>query len=295
MFSGDKKERNTAFSQLVGVFGSTVFLAGVQGLPLFGVYTMIANLFLDDDEEDAETLARKALGEGWYKGRIAEYLGIDISERIGLSNLLFQANRFNKDPSFEEQVAYVFGGPALSVAARFGRGVNDLAEGNVARGIEGMMPTSVSNLIKGAFRYPSEGGIMTRRGDPIYDDISTGELAAQALGFAPAEYTFRQEQNASAKGIDIATNKLRSKLHKKYYLALRMGDQSDLQDIIEEMEKFNLKHPTYMITGASIRKSMAQHMRTSAEMHNGISISRGMRAEIQQHLDEYDRDWGEEE
>jgi hypothetical protein len=296
LFAGDKKERDIAFKQLVGVFGSTAFLAGVQGLPLFGVYTMIANLFYDDDEDDAETRTRKAIGEGFYKGAIAEFGGIDISERIGLANLIFQANRFNKDPSFEEQAAYVFGGPALSVAARFGRGVNDLAEGNVVRGIEGMVPVSVANAIKGTFRYPSEGGITTRRGDPIYDDISSGELLAQALGFAPSEYTFRQEQNAARKGIDIATNKLRSKLHKRYYVAMRMGDYSEMQDVLEEIFEFNRKHPTHAITPNSIKKSMAQHMRTSAEMHNGISISRGMRMELQQHLNEYDQDlWSDDE
>jgi hypothetical protein len=289
LFTGDKKERDIAFKQLVGVFGSTAFLAGVQGVPLFGVYTMIANLFYDDDEDDAETRVRKAIGEGFYKGAIAEYGGIDISERIGLSNLIFQANRFNKDPSFEEQVAYVFGGPALSVAARFGRGVNDIAEGNVARGIEGMLPTALANLIKGTFRYPSEGGIMTRRGDPIYDDISTGELMAQSLGFAPSEYTFRQEQNAATKGIDIATNKLRSKLLKQYYLTTRMGDFAERREVMEEIRKFNRKHPRHAITLDSIAKSMAQHMDTSAKMHNGISISSSMRSELQQHLNEYKR------
>lgn len=289
LFADNKKDRDIAFKQLVGVFGSTVFLAGVQGLPLFGIYTMIANLFYDDDEDDAETRVRKAIKEGWYKGALAEYGGIDISERIGLTNLIFQANRFSKDPSFEEQVAYVLGGPALSVATRFGRGVKDLAEGDVIRGVEGMVPTALTNLIKGTFRYPSEGGIMTRRGDPIYDDISTGELMAQSLGFAPSAYTFRQEQNAAVKGIDIATNKLRSKLHKQYYLAVRMSDYSEMQDIMKEIRKFNRKHPTYVITFDSIRKSMAKHMDTSAKMHNGISISTGMRNEIQQHLNEYDQ------
>lgn len=296
LFAGNKKDRDIAFKQLVGVFGSTVLLAGVQGLPLFGVYTLIANLFYDDDEDDAETRTRKAIGEGWYKGAIAEFGGIDISERIGLSNLIFQANRFNKDPSFEEQVAYVFGGPALSVAARFGRGVNDIAEGDLLRGIEGMVPVAVANAIKGTFRYPSEGGIMTRRGDFIYDDISAGELLAQTFGFAPSEYTFRQEQNAARKGIDIATNKLRSKLHKRYYLAMRMGDYAEMKEVQREIYEFNRKHPTYPITPDSISRSVSQHMETSAEMYNGISISRGMRTELQQHLNEYDQDfWSDEE
>jgi len=112
---------------------------------------------------------------------------------------------------------------------------------------------------------------------------------AQALGFAPSEYTFRQEENATTKRIDIATNKLRSKLHKRYYLALRMGDYDEYKAVMEDIAEFNRKHPTYMIDPDSIDKSMSQHMETSAKMHNGISISPGMRYEIQQHLSEYQR------
>lgn len=289
MFAGNKEQSKAAFRQLVGVFGSTVLLAGVQGLPLFGVYTMIANLFLDDDEDDAETLTRKAIGEGWYKGALAELSGVDLSARIGLSNLIFQANRYNRDPSFEEQVAYVFGGPALSVASRFYRGVQDVGEGNLVRGVEQMVPTAVANAIKGTFRYPSEDGVLTRRGDPIYSDISSGELLAQAMGFAPTEYTFRQEQNAAAKGLDIAANRRRSRILKKYYVAMRMGDFDGANEAMEEMFAFNRRHPTAAITPATIDRSMQQHMRTSAEMYNGISISASMRAAITSSLAEWQR------
>lgn len=289
MFAGNKEQSKAAFRQLVGVFGSTVLLAGVQGLPLFGVYTMIANLFLDDDEDDAETLTRKAIGEGWYKGALAELSGVDLSARIGLSNLIFQANRYNRDPSFEEQVAYVFGGPALSVASRFYRGVQDVGEGNLVRGVEQMVPTAVANAIKGTFRYPSEDGVLTRRGDPIYSDISSGELLAQAMGFAPTEYTFRQEQNAAAKGLDIAANRRRSRILKKYYVAMRMGDFDGANEAMEEMFAFNRRHPTAAITPATIDRSIQQHMKTSAEMYNGISISASMRAAITSSLAEWQR------
>ena len=63
---------------------------------------MIANLFLDEDEDDAETIVRKHIGEGWYKGALTELLDVDVSQRVALTNLLFQVNRYNRNPSPEE-------------------------------------------------------------------------------------------------------------------------------------------------------------------------------------------------
>ena len=48
-----------------------------------------------------------------------------------------------------------------------------------------------------------DGGAFTRRGDPIYDDITTRpELVGQVFGFAPSNYTFEQERNAATKRMD---------------------------------------------------------------------------------------------
>ena len=58
-----KKESDIAFKQLVGIHGSALLLAGAQAMPLYALYRIIANLFLDDDDEDADVLARKYLTE----------------------------------------------------------------------------------------------------------------------------------------------------------------------------------------------------------------------------------------
>lgn len=68
-----KELRNMAFKQMLGVHLSALFFAGVQGLPLYGAVTMIADMFLDDEEDDARTITRKYLGEGWYKGSNRAY------------------------------------------------------------------------------------------------------------------------------------------------------------------------------------------------------------------------------
>ena len=284
----DPEVRKAALKQLIAVHGSALFFAGVQGLPLFGAFTMIANLFLDEDEDDAETIVRKHIGEGWYKGALTELLDVDVSQRVALTNLLFQVNRYNRDASPEETIGYYLGGPAWSVGKSFIRGTGELINGDMQRGIEAMVPGAVRNGLK-AIRYTEEGAL-TRRKDPILDDITSGQLVSQVIGFAPAEYARRQEENQVSKRIENTLRTNRGKLLKQYYLAIRMGDYEEARSVKDDILKFNKrvskKFPKAVITSDSVLRSMRSHTRTSATMHNGIAISPMFRTALQDHLDD---------
>jgi hypothetical protein len=112
------------------------------------------------------------------------------------------------------------------------------------------------------------------------DDIGPSELAAQFFGFAPAEYTLNQERNQVLKKIEKSVNERRTKLLRQYYIALRTGDREGIVDTLDEMTKFSRKHPTSAITADSIQRSMRQHMKTSATMYNGVTLSPNMRAQL---------------
>ena len=284
------EEIRAAREQFFGVALASALLAGVQGMPLVGGALLMANLFLDDDEDDAETLLRKHIGELAYKGPVTAVLGTDISSRIGLSNLLYRDNPYNAGASVPDRIAEIVGGPAWSVLSSYGRGMRDIVseDGNVERGIEAMLPAAFRNVYKGLpgiGRYARDEGILTRRGDPIVDDVTTGGLIAQMIGFPPTEYTLAQEQNQALKRIDRTVNTRRTKLLKRYYVALRFGD--DISDVLEDINKFNGRHPTAAIVPSSIRRSLAGHMRTTLKMHNGITLSPNMRMALRNHADEY--------
>ena len=282
----DPDVRKTAFKQVVGIHGSALFFAGVHGLPLYGLFTAMADMMLDDDEEDADTIVRKAITEGWYKGAVNAITGLDIANRVKLTDLIIQSNKFNTNPTAEEFMYDTLLGPAGSVAKRFGRGINDMLDGEVERGFESLMPSGITNAYKVTLgRYQREGGIYTRRGDPIYDDMSGYEMAAQGLGFAPVGYTLNQEKNQMAKGIERSITDRKSKLLKKYYLSLRFGESPD--DILQEIIKFNKKHPSIAISMSSVRRSIKMHMKTSALMHNGVTINPKLRQAIKDSISEY--------
>jgi hypothetical protein len=117
--------------------------------------------------------------------------------------------------------------------------------------------------------------------------MTAGDFAAQALGFPPAEYTFIQEQTARNKGIERAVTTRRSGLTRKYYIAMRMGDYETAHQVEKDINSFNADHPEAEITPKTIRKSLKTHMRTSANMHNGVTVSPLMKYAIERSNSEY--------
>jgi len=79
-------------------------------MPIYGAVASLTDLILEDDEDDADTVVRKYFGEGWFKGPLVDALGVDFSKRVRLNSLLFEANRYTRDPSIEESIFYHIGG-----------------------------------------------------------------------------------------------------------------------------------------------------------------------------------------
>jgi len=286
-FSSDPKEnarmRRVAIRQLIGWHLSSLFFAGVYGIPLYGAVTLAADLFLDDEEDDADTIVRKYLGEMPYKGVVNEILGVDVASRIRLTGLLIQSNKYNSNASAEETIGFYLGGPAISTANRFRRGVVDLSEGRIERGIEKMLPAGISNFIKASpMGRVYREGYTTQRGDPIYDDVTTGELAGQLFGFAPIEYTRRIEENLNVKRIDTKIRKRRSKILKRLYIGLSTQNRAEQMAAKRDIAEFNKRHPLFRISATSVSRSMKAHQRTSATMHNGVQLSPQMRTILRQ-------------
>ena len=277
------EEAKIAQKQFLGMLVSSATLAGIACMPFVGLILGALNLFVfDDEEEPAEIRANRLFGEFLWKGPTSAVLGTDISGRVGLSNLLFRNNPYAKDDSILESIFKFVGGPALSVGLQFYEGAKEVNDefGDTQRGLERMLPAAFRNLAKG-YRYMSEDGIYTRRGDPILDDVSASGLFFQFLGFPPAEYTRVQEQNQVKKGIDKAVNTKRSRLLRQLYLEIRHG--MDTSDVMEKIRKFNVKHRQFALSYDSIMRSLRQHIRQSALMHNGVSVSPAMRRYIAEH------------
>jgi hypothetical protein len=291
MKSEDKKVRDAAMRQIAGIYASAGLMAGVQGLPMFGIVAAVYNLFKSDDEDDFETAARKYLKEGMFNGAVNYLTGTAVANRIGLSDLLISGTGYKEQDNAILSFLQLVGGPAYGVADRLVQGAKLISEGETLRGLERMLPSGIANVMKGV-RFETEGA-NTLRGDPITGEMSTANAYAQMLGFAPAEYTRQLEINASLKNIERRATKERTKMLRDYYIAARVGDSEGMADALDDMFKFNKAHPTYAITAETIKNSMAQHMKTTQEMYYGVTLNKRLRPALLADAAEFDGDFFE--
>jgi len=159
----------------------------------------------------------------------------------------------------------------------------------VQRGVEQMLPAAFSSFSK-AFRYANEG-MTTRRGDPVVDDVTTGDIIGQMLGFAPTAYTMNQERNQVLKRIDTSIGKERTALMKSVYMTLRKGDSEERAAALKKIAEFNRRNPRNPIEGVDLMRSMKQHQQTTEDMYNGIMINPANRAALMQNARDWDQGW----
>lgn len=286
----DPKLRAQAAQKFVSTLGMTALFSGASGLPMFGALAFVYNMFTDEDEDDLETVTRKGLGSTLYSGIGDALLGVQLSSRVGLSDLLFKDSISSADKTRLELILEAVGGSVYGSAARIDRGLKLISDGYADRGIEQVLPVPVANILK-AVRYGTEG-TTTLRGDPITGDVSDWNVFAQALGFAPADYIRQMEENAATNKISRGLSTIRTKLYQRYYMALRTGDSEGMQDTLEDIMKFNERHPLYSIKAEDIVQSVKERMRRSAETQQGVYIPKSRRAEMMRLAAEFD---GEDE
>jgi muramidase (phage lysozyme) len=287
-------ERKMARKQLAGIYGMAGLMAGAQGLPLFGLLSMVHNLFKDDEDDDLGTATRNYIGEFAYKGPIEYFTNLAVASRMSINDMIVRtSNEKAEAATFAQQMAEVIGGAAYSVPERIERGLNLIREGHTERGIEMMLPVAASNMFK-AVRYGLEG-TNTLRGDPITGDVSPGNVMAQFIGIAPADYTRQMEENDRLKGMHDKVIRKASNLKRKYYTADRAGDLGGKWDAREELIELGEKHPGLEISrgnvDSSLRRSMKAQRNATEEMRHGIRYSKKMLKEIK----EKEREWEEAE
>jgi hypothetical protein len=277
----DPAVRSAALKQLAGVYGTTAVFAGLQGMPLFGVIAMVYNMLKDDDEENFGSVVRGYSGETLYKGLLNSVTGLSMAERTGLSDLLFRDSPFSTgSTSLADSMAQIMGGPVYGVASRIQRGWNLINEGEMQRGIESILPVAPANILK-SVRYATEGA-NTLRGDPVIGDIGPWNIAAQFLGFTPADYTRQLEQNSMLKGIEKAVTKEQTKQLRQLYIANRLNDTAGEREARDKLEALYAKHPGLGNLESTIRRSMAQHERTTDRMYHGVILNKKLEAELKE-------------
>ena len=299
----DPATRREARRRLVGTLGMTSVFAGVLGLPLmtltFSIINGLQAIFGDDDEPfSAEVEFRNFLNDylGEGMGRVAQYGAIQTGiEAAGLPTPSL-ADRLKLDqlwarpPDRElegrelanywlEQIAGPIGGMVLINPIRGG---SLIAEGELMRGVETMVPKGVRDLMK-ATRYQMEG-VENLRGDPLINDVGIGESMLQASGFSPARVSEVYQKNSAAKGYEGQILQRRAALMDGYVSAMEMQDSEAIREAVAAIMRFNTKWPAKKINGNALRRSMQSRQAYSARAVNGIVIDRKLAPAIEERV-----------
>ncbi|MGO1000771.1 PLxRFG domain-containing protein [Lysobacter sp. CA196] len=277
--------RSEARRQLGAMMGLYALMAGVTGVPLYGLAVMLAGVF--DDEDDPFTAeqqfvqgAQELLGEEaarlLLRGVPGTVLGVDVSERIGLPNLWFRS----PDRELEGRDAYLFWmeqvlGAALAIPKNVFTGLQQMHEGHIERGTETMLPAFLRSPLR-ALRYAGEGAT-TLDGEAI-TDVGPAGVLAQALGLSPLAVAEQYAKNSELKGADARMTRRRQRLINHYFLAIRQLDGDGAREVLEEVREFNRANPAYSITRETLQRSQQARRRHSALSVSGITVTRRMRA-----------------
>jgi len=298
-FKGESAQaRKEARHQLAGIFGQMALWGGVGGIFGFNMLMSILGLAFGDEDDpfDFERRFRDSmidilgpeLGGMVMNGVPGHYLGVDLTNRIGMPDIWFRSPTRDLQGKDEFQY-YVMNalGASVSMVGDALRGIHLITDGNVARGLETMAPKPIKDALK-TYRYANEG-LADLRGNEVLPrkEIDAIDKLAQIVGFTPAKIVETYERNNALKNAESRIMDKRRKLVNAYALSATMKDEAGKKQALERIKRFNrvALHKPVMITNDTLKRSLKTRARLAAKRQDGILIQNdalgiGLRREL---------------
>ena len=300
----NKEGKKAAAIKFFGIYLTAGSLAGLANVPFFsttlGVMTALFKALQDEDDwpeelkdMDSNTWFRtvfleEKLGDVSIGGiPVSEILdsgplnaltGLAIAERIGLNDLF---GRDTKEAKTEREglkdLMIEKAGPFASVGLTLADAYDAYSVGDYQKMRERMSPSVVRNLLL-ADKLSKEG-IKDARGQEVVpaDEITNGQIIAQAIGFRPAILARMSETNFRLTGVEQRIVNERNRLIQSAKIAARKeneeGDKQLYKLIDGPMTKFNDKYPEFAIEDDQLEKSLEDDLTTRAEARLGFPIT----------------------
>ena len=318
--NANPKARRVALQQFTVLMGMSAAMAGAAGMPFYYIIRDVLNFVFGSPispfhDKNVPYDADLALMEGLegtlgakgarivYKGLLNEVTGMDISSRVGYQGS-FLLGGGNIDPSLpfaggvlglreipehspSEKASYIFDellGAGFSLGRGALKGIDDIVQGHTIRGIEKMTPVFLRNPLKTA-RYELEGGVLTKRGDPVVEDLMTREMILQFMGFSPARVSLQYEVNRRSKNIEQAILKRKNRLADRYFFLEKLHGVNSPQAkeyYREEIVPFNKAIPELKMDRKFITKSRKIRKKfTKTKVFDGVSLNKSLQKRLQ--------------
>ena len=279
--SADPEERRHARNYLLATIGMTGTFAGTLGLPFIGTMGFVANMiaaaFGDaDDPWDWEEELRNTYAE-WFGDEVGRALskgvlasvGIDMSKRVGLGDVASPLPFTRTGNNGRETVGNVLaglGGASMGTVADTYDGIVALAGGDVAKGLQKIIPLKAAKDAIKATTLASEGLIDSRGATVLAaDQFSPWDVALRGSGLSTVKESEYWDANEKVQGAKKAADDVRTKLLREVAMARIEGE--DTADIMEKIAAFNERHPEkgVRIDQSSILKRIQQERKMARE------------------------------
>ena len=301
----NKEGKKEAATKFFGMMGTSALIGGVSNMALFSpIMGLIGWAWgkMSDDEDWPDDL-KKLDFITWFRtvfvpehlgdvtiggvpvsdlidrGPLNAITGEDIASRVGLNDMLGRDSKETKTAR-EGAVAYVldnFAGPTSSMIFSFADAYDAYAMGDYQKMQEKMSPAAVRNLLV-ANRMANEG-MLTGRGAELVnkDDVKTGELIGQAIGFRPDILAATQGPAFKLTGVEQKINNQRNLILTKLDFQLRQNtdkaDEKFDKILDEEVTKFNSRYPAYALDADTIYNSLFKKAEQRATSRAGVAVN----------------------
>ena len=301
----NKEGKKEAVTKFFGMMGTSYLLAGAANTALFSPIIGLVGWAWGQmsAEEDWPEELKNISFETWFlkvflpeklgdvtiggvpvsdiveRGPLNAITGYDIASRIGLNDLWGRDSKETKT-SRESAIAFMldnFAGPTASLLLGFADAWDAYAMGDYQKMQEKLAPAAIRNLLV-ANKYADEG-MKTGRGVELVnkDDVKTGELIGQAIGFRPDILAATQGPAFKFSGIEQKIlNKrglLLNKLDFQYRKNTNEGDERFDKILEVEVPKFNTKHPSYALDEDAIYNSLMKKAEQRMTARAGVPVT----------------------
>jgi hypothetical protein len=290
--------RAEAFKIFFGVLSSTALIAGVTGLPFYGVVMALLSFAWEDKErpqglKDLDrdtwftqvylpevlgdvTIAGYKLGDLSdlvSKGVLNKLTGLDFSSRTSLNNMFFRDIKETQNPR-EEVIARALerAGPAANMVLNWADAYDAFQQGDTQRGLEKMAPAIARNIIV-ANKYAKEGAKDTKGAVLAKPEaFDKWDYYGQAIGFRSAPLANAQAVNFKLTAIEKRIENERTDLLNNLDRAYRNKDIKEYAKINKDInERFNRMYPSKRIE--EIEKSLETRAEARGKSWRGVEIT----------------------
>ena len=181
--------------------------------------------------------------------------GTDVASRTslsGLGTLREESLNFNSPEAFTSSALVWLGGPWIAAWTSRFKGMQDIADGDIYKGAEQMLPALIRNPMQAA-RYSIEGET-TKDGKTVLapSGFTVMSILLKTTGFSPVTLADIKKATREAVKIDQKIVDEKNSILDELDTAFRKSDGKRYNKALESMQKFNFRYslliPEYMIT-----------------------------------------------